>query len=156
MKLIRVDSLHSDFILLCKKLDSELNARYGISQSKYNKHNTIEFIETVLVGYVGKEAAACGCFKVFDHNTVEIKRMFVHEKYRNRKFSSKLLLSLETWSSELGFSNVILETGKGQPEAISLYRSRGYQIIENYGPYIGLPNSVCMEKNLKKFKVVDV
>ena len=61
----------------------------------------------------------------------------------------KILISLEKWASELGYKKAILETGKGQPEAIALYQKAGYQIIENYGPYKGLDNSVCMGKNIQ-------
>jgi hypothetical protein len=59
-----------------------------------------------------------------------------------------VLQALENWSLELGHPIAILETGKGQPEAIGLYNKSGYQVIDNYGPYIGFENSVCMKKVL--------
>ena len=48
----------------------------------------------------------------------------------------------------MGYAKALLETGKGQPEAIGLYRKFGYQIIANYGPYRGMENSLCMQKHL--------
>lgn len=57
-----------------------------------------------------------------------------------------MLGTLEKWASGLGYSKVILETGKGQPEAIGLYRKCGYKIVENYGPYKGFDHSICMGK----------
>ena len=42
----------------------------------------------------------------------------------------------------------LLETGSGQPEAIALYKKLGYVQIENYEPYIGSEESVCMGKPL--------
>ena len=50
----------------------------------------------------------------------------------------------------VGFEKCILETGKRQPDAIALYKKNGYNLIENYGQYIGMENSVCFEKLLKK------
>ena len=35
---------------------------------------------------------------------------------------------------------------KYQPETIVLYKKNGYNIIPNYGQYIGVENSVCFEK----------
>ena len=146
MKIIKTNNLNIDFIDLTKQLDAELNKRYGVKQSAYDKHNVIDPIDTVLIGYFKKTPVACGCFKIFNTTTIEIKRMFVQTSHRRKGFSIKILQSLEEWGSDLGYSKAILETGKGQPEAIALYQKNGYQIIENYGPYQGFKNSVCMEK----------
>ena len=149
MKILRTTSSSLDFRELCNELDNELNQRYGKAQSEYDKHNVIEENNTVLVGYFNFIPVACGCMKSFDDITIEIKRMYVKKSHRRKGLSSSLLLSLEKWGAELGFSKAILETGKGQPEAINLYKKKGYQIIGNYGPYIGIKNSVCMEKKIK-------
>ena len=57
--------------------------------------------------------------------------------------------NLEKWAGELGYKKCILETGKKQPEAISLYKKNGYKPIPNYGQYTGIDNSVCFEKLIK-------
>jgi len=43
---------------------------------------------------------------------------------------------------------MILETLYKQIEAISLYQKVGFEIVENYEPYVGLANSVCMSKSI--------
>jgi hypothetical protein len=43
----------------------------------------------------------------------------------------------------------VLETGKRQPDAIHLYEKAGYRRFPNFGQYIGVDNSVCMEKRLR-------
>jgi len=48
----------------------------------------------------------------------------------------------------LSFGKCILETGKKQPEAIALYKKSGYKIIDNYGQYADVENSICFEKKL--------
>lgn len=140
---------HEDFIFLTRALDVELNARYGKAQAAYDKHNAINLIETALVGYEEGVPVACGCFKKIDDKMVEIKRMFVVSNYRRRGFSSQILSELEAWALQLGFEKTRLETGKGQPEAIALYAKMGYAIIPNFAPYVGMENSVCMQKVLK-------
>jgi GNAT superfamily N-acetyltransferase len=148
MKLVRTNNLNHDFQKLCHQLDSELNTRYGQVQSVYDEHNAIGKKSYVLVGYLGDIPIAIGCFKTLDEKTIEIKRMYVSDEYRRKGLSKTLLSVLENWGKEEGFSIAKLETGKGQPEAINLYKKQGYIVIENYGPYIGMSNSLCMEKKL--------
>jgi hypothetical protein len=59
-----------------------------------------------------------------------------------------ILQELEQWAVELSFENCILETGTRQIEALKLYPKNGYSVIENYGQYAGIENSVCFEKPL--------
>ena len=146
MKIIHTDNSHRDFVGLTSQLDAELNERYGKKQSEYDRYNIIDPIETAIIGYLNGQAVACGCFKQIDVGIVEVKRMYVDPSHRRKGFSVKILIELEKWASELGYAKAILETGKGQPEAIALYKKCGYQQIENYGPYKDLTNSICMEK----------
>ena len=148
MNLIRTNSLNTDFRELCLQLDRELEARYGNVQSEYDRYNVIEDNRTVIVGYIDGIPAGIGCFKVFSEDSVEIKRMFVKAEHRRKGLSTGILSALENWAREQGFNSAILETGKGQPEAINLYKKQGYKIIENYGQYIGNMNSLCMKKEL--------
>jgi putative acetyltransferase len=52
------------------------------------------------------------------------------------------------WASELNCVECVLETGKRQVEALSLYSKNNYQRIPNYGQYIGIDNSICFGKKL--------
>jgi GNAT superfamily N-acetyltransferase len=148
MKLLKTNNINEDFIKLTHKLDTDLHTRYGTQSKEYDTHNKIEYLDTVLIGYLDKKAIACGCFRIVDKNIIEIKRMFVNKRHRGKGYSTELLTSLEAWAKELGYLTIILETGKGQPEAISLYKKCQYKVIDNYGPYKNLPNSICMEKQL--------
>lgn len=145
----RTTSDDSDFIFLTEKLDSDLNSRYGIIQETYNKHNKISLIETALVAYFGKKPVGCACFKKYSEDTIEIKRMFVVKEARGKRIGAQLLSELENWAFEQNYTSAILETGKQQPEAINLYLKSGYTIIENYGQYKEIDNSICMSKSLK-------
>lgn len=149
MHLAKTTNTHQDFCLLTQALDAELALRYGVLQKAYDKHNVIDPIDTAFIGYEDGLPIACGCFKKIDDKTVEIKRMFVLPMHRRKGHSSHILGALETWAKELGFDTARLETGKAQPEAIGMYQKHGYTIVENFPPYVGMDNSVCMQKTLR-------
>ena len=148
MKILKTGNTHKDFTDLTSLLDAELHSRYGDTQSIYDPHNRIDPIDTAVIGYVNGMPSACGCFKPLDSHTMEIKRMYVVPNLRRRGLSSRILQALEDWGRELGYTRAVLETGKGQPEAVALYQKNGYQTIPNYGPYKDLENSTCMAKQL--------
>lgn len=148
MELRRTDSDNEDFIALVRLLDADLAEKDGADHSFYAQFNKIDKLRNVIVCYEDAHAVACGAFKPFDAETVEIKRMFTREEARHRGIASKLLAGLENWAGELGYKRTVLETGKRQPEAISLYKNNGYSITANYGQYAGIENSVCFEKAL--------
>jgi putative acetyltransferase len=144
----RTDSNNKDFQYLILLLDEELHSRYGELQDFYSNYNAIEDNNNVVIVYCDKVPAACGCFKKFDPETVEIKRMFVHKNFRGKGISKILLNELEKWATENEFKKYVLETGTKQHEAIGLYQKSGYKKIDNYGQYTGIETSVCMMKEL--------
>jgi putative acetyltransferase len=148
LTLLRCNSDNPDFKRLVALLDRDLNGRYGDLQSDYDQFNVVELIDTVVVARMDDQAVGCGCFKPFDGDTVEIKRMFVVSDHRGKGIAGRILDELEHWAVESGFSRSVLETGIKQTEAIGLYQKKGYAKIENYGQYIGMENSVCFGKRL--------
>jgi GNAT superfamily N-acetyltransferase len=148
IKLQRTTSDNEDFRLLISELDKELRSRYQEKQAIYDQYNIIENNPNVVIAYREEMPVGCGCFKKFDDRSVEIKRMFVRPEYRGQKIAASILQQLENWAMELNISGTVLETGIKQPDAIHLYRKSGYIVVENYGPYKGLPESICMQKNL--------
>ena len=148
ISLVRTNSNNLDFSSLVKHLDADLAIRDGNEHSFYAQFNKIDSIKHVVVAYQGNLPVACGAFREFSKSSVEIKRMYTDPKTRGKGFATKVLLELEGWAAELGFKTCLLETGKKQPEAISLYRKNGYHQIPNYGQYTGVENSICFEKTL--------
>jgi len=150
IKINRCQYTDKDFISLISKLDNELNDRHDNQRTVYDKFNRVDLIPTVIVAYIDGKPIGCGCFKQFDNNTVEIKRMFIDTAYRGKGISKSILNELEKWAIELGYLKAILETGEKLPEAIGLYQKSGYLRIDNYGQYKDLPTSLCFEKTLTK------
>lgn len=148
LRLIRTDSSNSDFINLVRLLDAELAIRDGDQHDFYHQFNKIDMIKYAIVAYENNEPVGCGAIKEFAPDAMEVKRMYTVPAFRGKGLASKILTELETWAAELLYQKCILETGKKQPEAISLYKRSGYDIIPNYGQYAGVENSVCFEKIL--------
>jgi Acetyltransferases len=148
IEIIKTDSKNADFIMLISELDKDLQERNGESQKQYDKHNKIDNINDVVVISVDKEPVACGAFKEYDNETVELKRIFVLKSFRGHGLSKLLVSSLEEIAKTQGYKYGVLETGRKHIEAINLYKRSGYAVSENYDPYIGMPESVCMKKTL--------
>ncbi|MBK6964973.1 MAG: GNAT family N-acetyltransferase [Bacteroidales bacterium] len=144
----RTDSDSSDFQELVMLLDADLQIRDGAEHGFYAQFNKIANIRNVVVCYIDHQPVGCGAFKEYDQKSVEIKRMFVRPEYRNQGLGLAILKELEKWAAESNFSAAILETGKKQPEAITLYQKAGYRIIKNFGQYEHVENSVCMTRDL--------
>jgi putative acetyltransferase len=142
----RTDSDNTDFQKLVALLDDDLRIRDGDEHVFYAQFNKIVNIRNVIVCYVENKPIGCGVFREYDPKKVEIKRMFVLSGYRGHGIGLNILKELELWALELNYTECILETGKKQPEAISLYQKAGYMIINNYGQDKNVENSVCMAK----------
>ena len=148
IEVIVADRHNGDFILLTGLLDKDLYERYGEQQQQYTQHNQLAPIVDVVIVYKDGLPVACGAFKKHRTDTAEIKRVFVKAEYRRQGLSKLVIDKLEERIKGAGFTYAVLETGIKQPEAIELYKKCGYEITENYEPYIGNENSVCMRKVL--------
>lgn len=148
LKIKKVDNSHEDFQLLVAELDKDLAVYDGNEHAFYDQYNKVTMIKYALVGYVDHAAMACGAIKEWDEKTMEVKRMFVRHDSRGRGFSKSILAALEEWARELNYERCILETGKRQVEAVGLYYAAQYKVMENYGQYVGVENSLCFEKML--------
>lgn len=144
----RTNSDDPDFVALVKLLDADLAIRDGEEHAFYAQYNKIDKIKHVVLAYENGQPLGCGAIKEFELGTMEVKRMYVSPRSRNKGIAGQLLKELENWAQELSYTRCILETGLKQPEAIGLYKKNGYRQIPNYGQYAGVENSVYFEKVL--------
>ncbi len=144
----RTNSEDKDFQALVKELDKELGVIDGKDHSFYDQYNKIDGIKYAVVAYDNGIPVGCGAIKEFSPQEMEVKRMYVPTERRGRGIATIVLMELENWAKELGYRKCVMETGKRQPDAVQLYTKNGYEVIPNYGPYIGVENSVCFEKAL--------
>jgi GNAT superfamily N-acetyltransferase len=145
----RTSSDDADFALLIGLLDQELWRRYPETQTFFSAFNKIKLDAKAVVAYEDGKPVGCGCYReTAEGQTVEIKRMYVLDEKRSKGIAGQVLRELEVWAREAGNQRAILETGRGQPEAIALYTKSGYAEIDRYAPYTDREDSVCMGKDL--------
>jgi GNAT superfamily N-acetyltransferase len=143
----RTTSTNSDFEKLVVQLDAYLRILDGDDHAFYAQFNKSSQLKNALVCYENDTAVGIGAYKEFEH-AAEMKRMYVLPEFRGKGIATQILYELELWAKEEGYSTSVLETGYLQKDAIALYTKLGYSVIENFGQYIGVENSVCMKKNI--------
>lgn len=150
MEIIFTDGNDERFINLCHELDKYLNNIVGgeKQRKRYIQYNTLENIHDVALVIEHNKAVACGGFKEYEPGTVEIKRVFTKKDCRNRGYGKSIIMALEGRALNKGYTKLLLETGLLLKGAIRMYTAIGFHVIKNYGPYINMPESICMEKEL--------
>jgi GNAT superfamily N-acetyltransferase len=68
----------------------------------------------------------------------EVKKVVVLPSHRGRGISRLLMAEIERIARDLGETNLRLQTGELQVEAIALYEAIGYTSIPPYGPYAAM------------------
>jgi GNAT superfamily N-acetyltransferase len=165
MKFVRTDGKNPDFIENCRLLDMDLDRRVGkkIKREKYRQYNQLDEIYEAIVVYdcqpvdsqqVDRQqtgvckAVGGGALRRYDDKNIELKRVFVHQDYQGQGVGSRLVSLLIEWAAELGYQRIILETGELLAESCAVYKKLGFEVIPNYGPYVNMPESLCMAKKL--------
>ncbi len=144
--MIRTNSKHPHFVALVKQLDDLLSVVDGDKHEYYHQFNGIEGLPYVIVSYYNGKPIACGAMKPYDSTTVEVKRMYTHPDSRGKGLGKSILQELEQWAKELGYKNLILETGTSFEAANNLYKKYGFIQIPNYDQYVDIKDSVCFQK----------
>lgn len=98
-------------------------------------------LDGVLVG--------CGAVRRIEATVGEVKRMFVDTSARGNKIGAAILDQLELRAKRLGITELKLETGPRQVEALGLYASAGFEPCDLFGEYVHTPvTSRCFRKLL--------
>lgn len=149
MEIHEVKTNHSDLCYLVKKLDLFFEEKWGkdIADS-YQDFHQLSKMAYAVVCYSDNMPIACGCYKIINPKTIEIKRMYVENKYRCQGIATFILKALEDHAIKQGYTIAELETGKDMLDNIKMYEKCGYQIVDNYDEFIGDDICVCMKKRL--------
>ncbi|EKY3217661.1 GNAT family N-acetyltransferase, partial [Cronobacter turicensis] len=62
---------------------------------------------------------------------------------------SQLLSAAERFARDFGYQQAWLETRRTNQRAVEFYLRRGYEIIDNYGRYVGQEDAVCFARALQ-------
>ena len=148
LKTIFTNEKNENFISLAKKLWDEYVEISGDVVKEYQKFNTLEGKHFVILIFDENTAIACGSFKKFSKDTVEIRRVFVDKKYRKRKLASYIIENLEKIAKGKGYSYAVLETGAKNKISRRFYENLNYDIVEKFEPFEGMATCLCMKKKL--------
>ena len=150
MEIKHSNGTDKDFIFLCQQLDQFLDELAGgeKNRAEYLPYNALDHIHNSFLAYHDNTAVGCASFKEVEAGVAEVKRVFVKHQYRGMKIAWQLLAELEKEAQKQGYHTLILETGSFLTAALSLYRKIGFHVIDNYGPYANMPQSICMSKEI--------
>jgi GNAT superfamily N-acetyltransferase len=139
---------HADAVMLRSAQRAELTARYKTEDSEPGVKPTAESVVVFLIAYVDGVPAGCGGLRELDNGGFEVKRMYVTPAQRGTGIATAVLTGLEEWARAQSATELVLETGTAQPDAMRFYEREGYSRIENFGAYVGELLSVCYSKAL--------
>jgi len=145
-----------DAARLVEEVQLEYVARYGGRDDTPLQPGYFEApAGAFFVGYLDGVAVATGAWRLRtdvealgSRAAAEVKRMYVAPAGRGRGLARAMLAHLEETAADAGAAVMILETGTGQPEALALYASSGYQPIPGFGFYRDSPLNRCLARAL--------
>jgi ribosomal protein S18 acetylase RimI-like enzyme len=91
----------------------------------------------LLLARLRGEPVGCGGFRLRPGRVAELKRMWIDPRVRGLGVGRRLLRELEAEALRAGATTARLETSGSLAEAVSLYRSAGYEEVERFNdePY---------------------
>lgn len=135
---------------LREAMDEEIAPRYAALRGDAPRPAppSRDDVELVLLALVDDEVAATGTLRRLPDRW-EVKRLFIGARHRRLGLASAVLAGLEDAARERGTTEVFLQTGNRQPEAIALYERQGWERVEVFAPYDPADGiSVCFRKEL--------
>lgn len=152
MQIETLDPDAKDVQALIRASDEFYLGLYPAESTHLESHDDLKRDNVLFIGgRLDGELAVSAAAKIMhdDGDYAEIKRVFVHDKFRGQGLSKKIMQYLETELQQRGVTVFRLETGVKQPEALNLYRKLGYVDREPFGAYRLDPLSVFMEKQVE-------
>jgi GNAT superfamily N-acetyltransferase len=155
-----VDYASSDAASLIEAANIDLATRYrtqladlGGPNTSWLQNEPSQFMPpqgSFFVAFLNGRPVGCGGW--VSHGTSgevgELKKLYVLPEARKCGIARRILAASEGSARENGRLRMILEAGTSQPEALTLYESLGYVLIENYGYFRDIPECCGYARNL--------
>jgi len=136
-------------IELIAELQADLAVRYGsgdetpVAAVQFDRPHGL-----FLIGSDDGHLVACSGIRLTAPGVAELKRMYVRAAARRRGIARLMLARLEDEARSLGATQLRLETGIRQPEAVAMYEACGYIATEPFGHYADTPGARHLAKRL--------
>jgi GNAT superfamily N-acetyltransferase len=132
-------------------LNAELLARYpepGSTHFTLTEEQVTPGRGGFFIAWVDGTPRGCGAYRIEGGATAEIKRMYVSPEARGLKLGAAILDTLEWAAICGGATQLALETGVRQHEALGLYARAGFTSVPCWGDYALAPTSLCLGKRV--------
>ena len=86
----------------------------------------------LLIAYYGEDPAGCVAFRPLDNETVEMKRMFVRDKFKGLGIGKALAFEIIKQAQKSGYEKMKLDTHPSMKTAQKMYISLGFKEIPRY------------------------
>lgn len=149
IEICQTDLFIPELIALITQLDAYQEALYPVESNHAESIESLALVTTF--AYIAKledTIAGCAILTLPETPYPEIKRVFVNPDYRGHGIASLLMTAILEKAISLKLSNIYLETGIYQPEAVKLYQRLGFELISQFGHYQYDPLSIYMMKSL--------
>jgi GNAT superfamily N-acetyltransferase len=156
LRIEQVPLTHPDALLLIEEVQQEYVVRYGGRDRTPLQPSYFEPPDGAFyVGYRDDRPVTMGGWRfrpdvsrLGSSRAAEVKRMYVAAEARRGGLARLMLAHLEVSARSAGADVMIMETGTAQPEAMALYESAGYQLVEPFGYYRNAPLNRCYGRAL--------
>ena len=101
----------------------------------------------LLLAYDEAEVAGCVAFYQLDESVCEVKQLWIRPNFQGRKIGRILVESLIEEARQSGYATMVLSTIYILKEAISLYQSLGFELIE---PFYEMPEEMLAHEVFMK------
>ncbi len=135
--LVHVRELFGEYL---QWANARLNEEYGIdlpiaSMLEHDMETLDIFLPPqgcLLLALEGDQAAGLACMRAIRQDIVELKRMYVRPAFRRRGLGRQLLEALIQQARASGYPIMRLDSTRFMKGAHALYRSAGFEEIEEY------------------------
>jgi ribosomal protein S18 acetylase RimI-like enzyme len=86
----------------------------------------------IFVAMVDNKYAGCVAIRKFNHDTCEMKRLYIKPEFRKLGIGRQISLTIIDKAKELGYKRMILDTIATMESAVKLYSSLGFKSVDPY------------------------
>lgn len=81
---------------------------------------------------VGGDPVGCVALRRADHESGEMKRLYLRERFRGRGYGKRIAREILDQARDIGYRRVVLDTLPGMLEAQGIYASLGFKAMAPY------------------------
>lgn len=142
MNIVSMKTTDKSVLELFSEYDDFMIDFLGDDKWCYSRYNPNENIENVWVVYCENLPIGCVAYRKKSHEVGEVKRLFIRKEYQGKGISGELLKTAENYAKGQGCKTLFLDTRITLEPAVSVYRSRGFDVVFQQGLYIQMEKKI--------------